>query len=108
MNEVSTGSGSDRVFNSIIGIHNPPATAGGTDLISLTILPGLGQIIIDHPAPVLLRFSDRRIAAFFITADLVFGVETFEREFAGGHCLRFVLTVEIKGNQSRVDQVGRG
>ena len=49
-----------------------------------TVLSRFRQIIIDHPAPIFLRFRHRRVAAFFVAADLVFRVQTFEHKLAGG------------------------
>src|SRR5437867_330026 len=72
---------------------------------SLAISSRLAQIIIDHPAPILLRLRHRRVAAFFVPTDLVFGVESFEREFAGGDRLPFIRAFEVERNQSRLDQL---
>src|SRR5262252_3156042 len=71
---------------------------------SLTVSTGLTQIIIDHSAPVLLRLGDCRVASFFIPADLIFRVQTFQRELAGGNCLCLIVAIEFKRNQSRLDQ----
>src|SRR6266403_5591668 len=72
----------------------------------LTVSSTLRQIIIDHPAPILLCFRHRRIAAFFVTADLVRGIEAFKHEFACGHHLRFILAIEVEWSQRGVQQLG--
>ena len=61
--------------------------------IVLAIPTRFSQIVVNHPAPILLRFGHGRVAAFFIPADLVFGVEAFEHEFAGGDRLRTIAAM---------------
>src|ERR1051325_7164247 len=77
-----------------------------TSLRTSTIPPRLGQVIIDHSAPVFPGFRRRRVAALFVAADLVLRVETFEDEFAGGDGLRVVRAFEVEGDERRLDQSG--
>src|SRR5258705_13198464 len=68
---------------------------------NLAILTRLGQVVVDHPAPVFLCLGNRRVAALFVAADFVFRVKTLEYEFAGGNEFGCVRMPEIKRNKSR-------
>src|SRR5689334_8001182 len=73
--------------------------------IKLRILPGLCQIIVDHAATVFLRFRHRSITTFLVPANLVFGVQAFEHEFARGNELCDVGAPKSKRNQRGFDQL---
>src|SRR5712691_6688189 len=74
----------------------------------LAVSSGLREIIINHPTPIFLCLSYGSVATFFVAADLVFGVKAFEGKFARCHGLGFVLAIEIKRNECRLDQFRRG
>src|SRR6266568_8912153 len=75
---------------------------------SSTVSFRLGQVVINHPAAILLCFGHRGVTAFFVAADLVLGVEAFENELARGYHLRVIRTLESEGNHCRIDQLGNG
>src|SRR5689334_6903446 len=70
----------------------------------LAVPARLGQIVINHPSSILLRFGDRSVAAFFVAADFVFSIKTFQSKFARSYCLIGVAAIEVERNQCRVDQ----
>src|SRR5262245_16647863 len=62
----------------------------------LTILSCFCQIVVDHTATIFPGFGDSSVSAFFVAADLVFRVETFEHELARRNELRGIARAKIK------------
>src|SRR5260370_26486137 len=72
---------------------------------NLTVLSRLGQIVIDHAAPVFLSLCNCGIAAFFIATDFVLSVKTFEDELASGNKFGCFGALEIKWDEGRFKQL---
>src|ERR1043165_5937696 len=77
-------------------------------LPDLAVTTRFSQVVVNHPAPILPRFGRGGVAALFVAADLVLGVETFEDELAGGEEQAQVRALEVEGDEGVVDEVGDG
>ena len=65
---VCCSSGSETNWQSAVANRQSP----------LAVFSSFSQIVVDHSPPILLRFGNRRVATFFVAADFVFGIETFQ------------------------------
>src|SRR5688572_22765220 len=71
----------------------------------LAILTRLGEVVVDHSAPILLSLRYRCVAAFLVSADLVLRIKAFEYELTGSYHLAHVCLFEVERDQRRLDQI---
>jgi hypothetical protein len=57
----------------------------GNRKLALAIFSCFSEIVVNHAATIFARFGYGCVGAFFVTADFVFCIQTFEHELARGN-----------------------